>query len=89
MLSMWQQLPAVLSDKSPAPQPVRLSAEFERTHRLATAEVYTKTLSWRADCRAVSTRHDAVLLVRLRAGHTPPPLLAFQPHYRAKLVIKA
>ncbi len=24
-----------------------------------------------ADCRAVSTRRDAVLLTRLRAGHTP------------------
>ncbi len=36
-----------------------------------TKEVYTKTFSWPADCRAVSTRRDAVLLARLRAGHTP------------------
>ncbi len=27
--------------------------------------------SWPADCRVVSTRRDAVLLARLRAGHTP------------------
>ncbi len=27
-----------------------------------TKEVYSKTFSWPADCRAVSTRHDAVLL---------------------------
>ncbi len=39
-----------------------------------TKEVYTKTFSWPADCRAVSKRHDAVLLSRLRADHTPPPL---------------
>ncbi len=36
-----------------------------------TKEVYTKTFSWPADCRAVSARRDAVLLTRLRAGHTP------------------
>ncbi len=36
-----------------------------------TKEVYTKVFSWPADCRAVSTRRDAVLLARLRAGHTP------------------
>ncbi len=38
-----------------------------------TKEVYTKTFSWPADCRALSMRRDAVLLARLRAGHTPPP----------------
>ncbi len=36
-----------------------------------TKKVYTKTFSWPVDCRAVSTRRDAVLLVHLRAGHTP------------------
>ncbi len=36
-----------------------------------TKEVYTKTLSWPTDCRAVSSRRDAVLLARLRSGHTP------------------
>ncbi len=30
-----------------------------------TKEVYTKTFSWPADCRAVSTRRDVVLLARL------------------------
>ncbi len=34
-------------------------------------EVYTKTFSWAADCRDASTRRSAVLLARLRAGHTP------------------
>ncbi len=29
--------------------------------------------SWPTDCRAASTRRDAVLLVRLRAGYTPLP----------------
>ncbi len=36
-----------------------------------TKEVYTKTFSWPTDCRAVSSRRDAVLLARRRAGHTP------------------
>ncbi len=36
-----------------------------------TKEVYTFTFSWPVDCRAASTRRDAVLLARLRAGHTP------------------
>ncbi len=30
-----------------------------------TKEVYTKTFSWPTDCRAVSSRRDAVLLARL------------------------
>ncbi len=38
-----------------------------------TKEVYTKTFSWPADCQAVSTRRDTVLLTRLLVGHTPPP----------------
>ncbi len=36
-----------------------------------TKEVYIKTFSWPTDCRAVSTRRDAVLVARLRAVHTP------------------
>ncbi len=36
-----------------------------------TKEVYTQTFSWPADCQAVSTRQDAVLLAPLRAGHIP------------------
>ncbi len=45
-----------------------------------TKEVYVKTFSWPSDCRAVSTRRDAVLLARLRAGHTPrPPFLRLTP----------
>ncbi len=36
-----------------------------------TKEVYTKTFSWPTDWRAVSSRRDAVLLARLRSGHTP------------------
>ncbi len=39
--------------------------------RCRTKEVYTKTFSWPADCRAVSTRRDAVLLARPRAGRPP------------------
>ncbi len=34
-------------------------------------EANIKTFSWPADCRAASTRHDGVLLARLRAGHIP------------------
>ncbi len=34
-------------------------------------EVYTKMFSWSADCRAASMRRDAVLIARLRTGHTP------------------
>ncbi len=40
-------------------------------HHCRTKEVYIKTFSWPVDCRAASTRRDAVLLARLRAGHTP------------------
>ncbi len=36
-----------------------------------TNKVYAKTFSWQAECRAVSTRRDTVLLARLRDGHTP------------------
>ncbi len=38
-----------------------------------TKEVYTNTFSWPTDCRAVSSRRDAVLFARLRYGDTPPP----------------
>ncbi len=36
-------------------------------------KVYAKAFSWWAYCRAASTRRNAVLLVRLRAGYTPLP----------------
>ncbi len=32
---------------------------------------FIRTFSWSADCRAASTRRDAVRLARLRADHTP------------------
>ncbi len=35
-----------------------------------TVEVYGG-FSWSKDCKAISNRADAVLLARLRAGHTP------------------
>ncbi len=37
-LSKRQQLPTVLPDQSPTPQPVHLSTELLRVHHLATAE---------------------------------------------------
>ncbi len=69
-----------------APRPVSFAAASALIRRTLTdpppchyrtKEVYTKTLSWPADCRAVSSRRDAVLLARLRAGHTPS--LRFTP----------
>ncbi len=63
-----------------APRPVSFAAASALIHRTLTdpppchcrtRAVHTKTFSWPADCRAVSTRRDAVLLPRLRAGHTP------------------
>ncbi len=38
---------------------------------LQNKEGLQKTLPWPADCQAFSTRRGAVLLARLRAGHTP------------------
>ncbi len=64
-----------------ASRPVSFSAASALNHRILTdpppcncrtKEVYTKTFSRPADRRAASTRRDAVLLARLRAGHTPP-----------------
>ncbi len=65
-----------------APRPVSFTAVSALIRRTLTdppfchcrtKAVHTKTFSWPADCRAVSTRRDAVLLARLRAGHTPLP----------------
>ncbi len=42
-------------------------------------EVYTKTFSWPADCRAVSKRRGALLLARLQAGQPPPPSSRLTP----------
>ncbi len=59
-----------------APRPVSFAAASALIRRTLndpppchgrTKEVYTKTFSCPADCRAVSTRRDAVLLARLRA----------------------
>ncbi len=63
-----------------APRPVSFAAASALISRTGTdpppshyrtKEVYTKAFSWPADCRTASTQHDAVLLARLRAGHTP------------------
>ncbi len=62
-----------------AHRPVSFAAASTLIHRTLTdplpchcrtKDVYTKTFSWPADCRAVSTRRDG-LLTHLRAGHTP------------------
>ncbi len=63
-----------------APRPVSYAAANALIRRTLTdpppchcrtKEVYTITFSWPADCRAVSTWRDAVLLARLRAGQPP------------------
>ncbi len=60
------------SSFSPKATSVRTSAHRHRPplNRLRTAMVY-EHFSWKADCIATSNRADAVLLARLRAGHTP------------------
>ncbi len=63
-----------------APRPVSFAAANALIRRTLTdpppchcrtKEVYTKAFSWPADCRAVSTRRDAILLTRLLAVLTP------------------
>ncbi len=63
-----------------APRPVSYAAASAIIRRTPTdpspchcrtKEVYTKTFSWPTNCRAVSSRRDAVFRARLRAGHTP------------------
>ncbi len=74
-----KQVAAITND---APRPVSFAAASAFIRQTLTdpppccyriKEVYTKTFSWPANCRAASTRRDGVLLTRLRAGHTPPP----------------
>ncbi len=63
-----------------APRPVSYAAASALIRRTLTdpspchcrtKEVFTKTFSWPTDCRAVSSRRNAILFARLRAGHTP------------------
>ncbi len=72
-----KQAAAITDD---APRPVSYAAASALIRRTLTdpppchcrtKDVYTKTFSLPTDCRAVSSRRDAVLLARLRAGHTP------------------
>ncbi len=56
----------VLPDQSPSPQLMG-----PPPCQCGTKGFYSETFSWPADCRAASTRPDAVLLARLQAGHTP------------------
>ncbi len=67
-----------VTNQTPRPGPfVAASALIYRKLTLSppchcrTKEAYTKMFSWPADCRTASARHDATLLARLRAGHTP------------------
>ncbi len=75
--------PAISSD---ARRPVTFAAASALIRRTLTDpppshcrtnEVYTKTFSWVADCRATSTRRDAVPLARRRSGHTSLRLNAY------------
>ncbi len=68
---------ATATDTPPRPNPfATVKALIRRTdtdpspNRPRTAMVYEHFL-WKADCIATSNRSDAVLLARLRAGHTP------------------
>ncbi len=59
----------IVNPKSLPATPARMLT-YPPPLNLRTAEVYSG-FSWSKDCMATSNRVDAVLLVRLRAGHTP------------------
>ncbi len=71
MLSKRQQLPAVLPDQFPLRRSQCTHPPNSNGPNALPLQVFIKTFSWPADCRAASTRRNAVLLACLRAGHIP------------------